>query len=560
MVFKPVLRGVLLVLPLLLLAACNTVGEGNKIETLKIKDSVAYQDVLTQPVPMFQCLRYNFSALGTFTDGTSADYGTRASTVWTSSNPAAAQVSNGDIQLPNNATSAYAKGTVIPVGLGPATITVNYVGRTDSINIMVVGAPKSITLIPNAPISPRVAYTPGTSAALTIAPRTVQTYTALAELVAAGVTRTTDITSAGIWSVVGAVTPPVRPNANAANLTNDAVELITGTTSSFRAKPLNDPTNPVTNSAVTIQADFNSIAGACGAPKTTTLTVANFDTDPNSVPFPIKLSSEYDDGTNPVPALIVRTTDRLKALANLKTANGVKSTQDISELGVSGDGTTGITTFNLPVIPSSTVPPSTTPLSDLTVFSYTTSGVLNLIYAVSSSTSTTADDSNSRQFSAKFITVPGTPTTNGSTPPDQVSVPSNTITRLTRNATLQSITICASNANTPQNSCVTSPAVSTTIGVPRFLQYGEDEARVRLKAVGSFLLADGSITSQDISRTVTWTSSNSSIISIVNGSLSPITAGLAGSSVAGAVTVSATFTDPVTLAVTTSNTLTLLAQ
>lgn len=491
------LRRALLVLPMLALAACNVVGEGNKIETLQIKDGIYGYDIAS-PLQTFRCLRYSLAALGTFSDGTSAFYTDRAT--WSSSDNNVARVSNGDIFLPApNASLVYSRGTVIPVGVGTVTITVDYVGVKASMQVTVNAAP-TITLVPSSTITPR----PTAPATVTIAPRTVISYTALATING----RTTDITNIGNWSVQNA------------SPSTDAATFVTGSTSSFKGVLAGGP--------ITLQADFNQVAGACPSTPTAQLSVAEIQS--------IALSSEYGASPNPV---VLTTTDRLKTTASL---NG-GATQDISELVLLNDGTSSIVSYNLPTITS-----TAGATDDVSVLSYT---LYNLLRALS--TGTTAD-TNSADLTASFAKAASLTCNSRSTDPNCVVSPR--FNRATQDGTLAAVTICAVSSSTPVNSC-SNPA-STTIKVPNFLQYGEDQARVQLRAIATFNKADGSGTvDQDVSRHVLWTSSNPGIISILNGGVSPTQAGLAGSLVAGTVTVSASYTKgTVTLS---SNTLTLVA-
>lgn len=492
MIAPSALRRILLVLPMLALAACNVVGEGSKIETLQIKDAVYGYDI-AQPLQTFRCLRYNLASLGTFTDGSSAFYTDR--TVWSSNNTSVVRVSNGDIALPSDATLVYSKGTVIPVGAGTATITADYVGVKATLQVTVSGTVPTITIVPTTTFTPRPS---APAQPITIAPRTIQTYTALASLNG----RSTDITNVGVWSV---------QNANTAT---DAIAKFTSG-SSFKGVGAGGP--------LTIQADFNQVVGACAAPVTTALQVAALQS--------IALSSEY--GSSPSP-LVVSTTDRLKAIATL--AGG--ATQDISELTQTGDGTTGATIYNIPTITG-------TSTADFTVLSYAFN---NLLRAVSTGATT---QTNSADLTAKFVTTPATTSTS------EVNITSNTLNRVTQDGTLAAITICAVGASTPVNSC--SNPGSTTMKVPNYLQYGEDEARVPLRAIATFNLAAGGTVDQDVTRSVNWISSNSSIISILGGGSSPYQAGLAGSIKAGTVTVSASWSKG-NVNTVTSNTLTLVAQ
>lgn len=508
------LRIILLLLPMLMLAACNAVGEGNKIESLQIKDAIVGNDV-GQTLQTYQCLRYNLAALGTFTDGSSAFYTSRA--IWSSSDTNVVRVSNGDITLPSNSASAYSRGTVIPVAPGTATVTVNYVGIKASVQITVL-APTSLQIVGVTPRDTRP------SGNITIAPRTVQTFAAIATLGG----RTTDITSAGSWSLDA-------PDATVASF-------VAGSVSSFQGVAPGGP--------FTVKADFNSIGGISSCP----LALATTPQLSVAVLQSIALSSEF--GASPDP-LFVGTTDRLKAIATL---NG-GAQQDISELGITGDGTTDVTVYNVPLLNSSTATPPATPATNGSDYS-TVLAYNNLLRSLLSAVSTdatpaTPSDANTAQLTAKFITTPANTTTSTA----EVNVTSNILKRTTQDGALASIEICAvaaANASGPISSCP-QPAVSTTLKVPQFPQYGEDEAKLALKAIATFVMSDGSTKRQDVTRHVTWNSSNYGLISVINGSISPTQSGVAVGVQPGTATVNATWSKDGVNTVT-SNTLSLTAQ
>lgn len=516
MIAPSALRRVLLVLPMLVLAACNTVGEGNKIETLQLKDVIGR--ALPASLQTYQCLRYNLSALGTFSDGSSAFYTDRAT--WSSDNTSVLRVSNGDIQLASDPTLAYSKGTLIPVSPGTANVTVDYVGIKSSVQVTVL-APTSNT-VQIVGVTPRDSRPTGT---ITIAPRTVQTFAAIANLGG----RTTDITSAGTWSL---------DTTGTTQTANDLIaQFVTGSKSSFKGVGVGGPLNVLVN--------FNSISGVTSCPLTPTtppkLSVAALQS--------IALSSEF----NPVTSLFVGTTDRLIATATL-TGN---VTQDISELGITGDGATDATVYNIPLLNSSTATPDTATVSDYSAVLQYNNLLRSLISAISTdATPGTPSDANTAQLTAKFITVPAVGT--GS----DTHITSNTLKRTTQNGTLAGIQICAvaaANAATPINSCP-NPAVSTVFSVPQSVQYGEDQARLQLRAVATFNpTGGGSAVTQDVTRHVTWTSSNTGVITVTNASISPTQAGVAASIVAGTVTVNAAWSKDGVNTVT-SNTLSLTAQ
>ena len=71
---------------------------------------------------VFDCGTGRLTLFGLFTrDGSFGDFTQRAT--WSSSNPAVATVSSGDIVFPGTTDSFYQAGTVIPVAAGNAVIT-----------------------------------------------------------------------------------------------------------------------------------------------------------------------------------------------------------------------------------------------------------------------------------------------------------------------------------------------------------------------------------------------------------------------------------------------------
>lgn len=117
------------------LSACDIqgLGSGNKLESLEVLHQNALVDKDSPAV--YLCFADKLQVIGSFTNGGQADYSTRAH--WTSSNPDVVQVSNGDILLPDDSGLAYTGGTLIPVALGSATISVEFVGLTASYDVEV---------------------------------------------------------------------------------------------------------------------------------------------------------------------------------------------------------------------------------------------------------------------------------------------------------------------------------------------------------------------------------------------------------------------------------------
>lgn len=136
MIINRSLQSVLTVVALAALTACEGIGDGNRPESFEI--SAAPED--GSALEMTQCIRRNVNMVGTFTDGRRGDFTARST--WTSNNPDVVQVSDGDIVLPESGNAQLAKGTLIPVQPGVATITASFLEQTADllVNVSALGA------------------------------------------------------------------------------------------------------------------------------------------------------------------------------------------------------------------------------------------------------------------------------------------------------------------------------------------------------------------------------------------------------------------------------------
>ena len=125
-------------------AGCD-IGEGSTIETLEVRvqpvapfEQGTYLDVdlPTERYHMYDCFCSNIAVIGTFTDGTLANFANRA--VLTSSDPAVVEVLNyPDTDLDACPAGQQAAGMVMPRGVGTATITAAFAGLSASMTVEV---------------------------------------------------------------------------------------------------------------------------------------------------------------------------------------------------------------------------------------------------------------------------------------------------------------------------------------------------------------------------------------------------------------------------------------
>lgn len=172
-------------------AACNPVGKGIGPVRLAVNGPGGTVDAATGRA--FQCFRSPLTAVLFFSDGSVGDFTSRVH--WTSSNPAVVRVSNGDEPQPAPATGFFPQGVLTPVASGTVTITADYLGLTDTIDIS-VGTPTAITI--HTVSSQSGLQSIPANNAFTIAPATTQALVATAML--DGVE--TNVTTNTAWSFV----------------------------------------------------------------------------------------------------------------------------------------------------------------------------------------------------------------------------------------------------------------------------------------------------------------------------------------------------------------------
>ena len=289
------------------LSACKgAVGSGNAPQTLVI----AAPNTITQltTLQMYQCLTSGLRALLYFTNGSVGDYTARV--VWSTSNPGAVQVSNGDIPIAGT-SSFYPSGTLVPTGAGNAVITADYFGIQSALSIG-VDTPQDINLkaIYNGayiPLAKLNLSTVSTTQHFSMAAGSTVQLAATAKL--SGVE--TDITK---FATLGFQ----NPSASDSNIAT-----INPTTAVLTAVADSGGTGPLVPEATFPPCDLTSITNTANItpfqvyPATSLSLVPQFPpTDPTNPP----------SVTNPVPPLVVGNSERFIVAATL--ANG--DVQDVS--------------------------------------------------------------------------------------------------------------------------------------------------------------------------------------------------------------------------------------
>lgn len=260
---KPALRAAMLTGLTLLVAACGGLGEGVGPVSATLQPFGGLPNAPSTRA--FTCLNTGLSLFIGFSDGSTGDFSLRAT--YSSSNPAVARVSNGEIAVPGQAGSVYGRGTILPTAVGTATITVQYLTFTRTIDV-VVSDPQNLRVVP---------------ATANLAARSLLDLAVFADLDGLE----TSIDSQVTWAFV-------NPNADVATISS-ASGTITGVAAG----------NPLTARA--------SLPG-CTLSADASVTVANLQS--------LALTREFGDNAN----LILGTSERIIATGTLD--NG--ATQDLS--------------------------------------------------------------------------------------------------------------------------------------------------------------------------------------------------------------------------------------
>ena len=272
-----------------LLASCSGGSPvGNGIGPVSVGLTVTTGTEITgqNVVRVFQCFPGGLTATLYFSDGSSGNFTSRVK--WSSSNPSAVRVSNGDIAVADG-SGYYAAGTLLPVSPGNATLTANYSGLSAQIQVS-VGAPTSLTLKQTV----QSVSSPVTDVSLGVGTTRQFTVSAVTD----GVSK--DVTSFAKWSInpseasvsasglvtalgAGGVTPLTAsfPECTSSTSANVTVANITGITivPEFGSDPVLLNNTEKFNVVASLDNGATQDVSAQAVLKTTDSTVASFPLD-----------------------------------------------------------------------------------------------------------------------------------------------------------------------------------------------------------------------------------------------------------------------------------------
>ncbi len=283
------------------LAACKgAVGSGNAPQRAEITASGTLNQIAT--LRMYQCLTSAVSVVLFFTDNSVGDFTSRVK--WSSSNPGAVMVSNGDIPV-RGATGFYANGVLVPAGPGNAIITADYFGIQAQLAVS-VGTPQNITLksVLNSQYVPLTRYNLNSTSATTgFSLGTGSTMQLAVTAILDGVE--TDVTK---FATLGF------------QVANDSVASINPSTAVLTAGIAGGPMVPQASFA---PCDLTTISDQSKIIPFTVQHVQSINLQPE---FPPPDPTQPISATNPLPPLIVGNTEKFVVAGSL--ANG--DLQDLS--------------------------------------------------------------------------------------------------------------------------------------------------------------------------------------------------------------------------------------
>ena len=306
------------------LAACSgAVGSGNAPQRAEITISGTVTQLNT--LRMYQCLTSAVSAVLFFTDNSVGDFTSRVK--WSSSNPGAVMVSNGDIPV-RGSSGFYANGVLVPTGPGNAIITADYFGIQAQMAVS-VGTPQNITLksVLNSKYVPLTRYNiNSTSASTGFSLGTGSSMQLAVTAILDGVE--TDITK---FATLGFQVPD--NNVASINPSNGAIIA-------------NLPGGPLVPQASFAPCDMTSISDQSKIVPFTVQHVQSINLQPE---FPPLDPTQPISASNPLPPLIVGNTEKFVVVGNL--ANGdlqdlssqsTLTTQPVASTAAQFGGTSGV--------------------------------------------------------------------------------------------------------------------------------------------------------------------------------------------------------------------------
>jgi hypothetical protein len=139
---------------LMLVSACESLGDGNRLEKIEIVPVDGVPLKLPDGAPadyrVYECLRHPMSLVGTFSNGSRGGFTGRAR--WSSDNPDVVAVTTGDEVLPEQPSLRFGRGVLRVVNHGGTassevvTITAEFAGLKTSIRVT-PGRPENMRLI-----------------------------------------------------------------------------------------------------------------------------------------------------------------------------------------------------------------------------------------------------------------------------------------------------------------------------------------------------------------------------------------------------------------------------
>jgi trimeric autotransporter adhesin len=270
-----------------LLGSCAGIGDGNKPESLSVIPTLGRD---AEGFRAFMCFRDNVQVLARFTNGLVGDFTNRVT--YRSSNTGVLQVSNGDQAAPDRPGFFFSRGTISPVALGTATITVEFADLRASLDVRVV-EPDFIRV------------TPKRSGGQSVAVGSTQQFTATTAFDGAEA----DVTQLATWSLVdpGNTDAPVESSiASILRLTG----LLTATTA---------------GGPFTVKANF-SACQSDGRNLPTTVAATDLETEINIKPLTaIELTREFSSPDN---TIVTRTSEAFTVTGRFNSDS--TDTQDLT--------------------------------------------------------------------------------------------------------------------------------------------------------------------------------------------------------------------------------------